>query len=205
MSAASRGERGFTLLELLVGCLLGALVTAAGVELLRVHVGIARRLQARLAAVGGAGWALAVAARDAELAGGDPTGAGAVRALALATDARLVLEGDRDGDGIADPGTAERVTLAWSSSSGGRFVRWLGAQSTSIAARVPAGGFRLRYFDEAGLEVAPPGPGLEMSSAARDRVRRVVLELDVVERSGTLEERTSLRTSAALRSRLEER
>jgi hypothetical protein len=64
---------------------------------------------------------------------------------------------------------------------------------------------RLRYFDAAGVEIAPPAPGAELDPAERDRVRRVALELDVAERAGTLEERTSLRAAAALRLRLAER
>jgi len=200
--APGSGQDGFTLLELLLGCVLGALVAAAGIELLRVHVGVARLLQARLASVGGASWALAVAARDVQTAGGDPQRSG-VAALATATGDRLVLGADRDGSGAVDADSAERVTLAWSSSSGGRFVRWLGNQSVSIASSVRPGGLRLRYFDAAGAEITSGGGAL--AAADRERVRRVALELDVTERAGAVEARAALRTGAALRTRLEER
>ena len=186
MSARVRGEDGFTLLELL-----------------RMHAGVARRLQTRLASVGGAGWALAVAARDAETAGGDPQRSG-VEALPAASRDRVILGADRDGNGSVAADTAERVTLAWSSSSGGRFVRWLGNQSISIASQVRSGGLHLRYFDAAGNEIAAAGAG-EIAAADRARVRRVALELEVIERAGVFESRTALRAAAALRMRLEER
>ncbi|MEW6269109.1 MAG: hypothetical protein AB1689_07400 [Thermodesulfobacteriota bacterium] len=196
------GQGGFTVLELLLGALLATLVVAAGVELLRVQVAVARRLQASLAATGGAGWALAVAARDAQVAGSDPRRTGVV-ALSAAGGERAVLESDRDGDGAVDAASEERVILAWSPSASGRFVRWLGSQSMSIASLVRAGGLRLRYFDAAGTELVP-GAG-ELPAADRDRVRRLALELDVTEQAGVVAAQARLRAAAALRLRLEER
>jgi len=202
MSARRSAEAGFSLVELLLACVIGALVVGAGLELLRVHVGVARRLQARLASTGGAAWALTVAARDAQLAGGDPARAG-IDAISSAGPERLVLGSDRDGSGAVDPDTAERVILARSTSSGGRFVRWLGAQSIGIAGQVRGGGLRLRYFDAAGAEILPVAG--EITPADRARVRLVTLALDVTEHAGTVEARSSLRTAAAVRTRLEER
>lgn len=200
--ARARGdERGFTVLELLVACLVGMLVVGAGIELLRVHVATARLLQTRLASSGGAAWALTVAGRDVQTAGSDPTRAG-VAALTTASADRVVLGSDRDANGVVDADTAERVTLAWSSSSGGRLVRWLGNQSVGIAA-VPAGGVRLRYFDASGTELT--GSGGVLDDAERARVRRVALALEVRETSGSQSATTVLRTAAALRTRLEER
>jgi len=203
MSPRAAGEAGFTLLELLLGCLLGTLVVVAGVELLRVHVGVARRLQTQLASVGGTAWALSIAARDAQLAGGDPTRSG-LEALGAASRERLILDADRDASGVVDANSAERVTLAWSSSSGGRFVRWLGNQSISIASQVESGGLRLRYLDAAGSEI-PTSGSADLAAGDRARVRCVALELDVIERAGVLEARCGLRGAAALRMRLEER
>lgn len=201
MSRRVWSEGGFTVLELLLGCVLGTLVVAAGVELLRVHVAVARRAQAALAATGGAAWALTVAARDVQVAGGDPRRAG-VAAIAVADAGRAVLESDRDGDGAVNGASDERVVLAWSSSGGGRFVRWLGSQSMSIASLVRSGGLRLRYFDEAGVELVPAA---ELTAAQRDRVRRLALELEVRDETGVVAARTRLRTAAALRLRLAER
>lgn len=195
-------EAGFTAVELLVACAVGALVLVSGLELLRVHVGVARLLQVRLAGLGGTAWALTVASRDVATAGGDPRGAG-VDALPTAAADHAVLGADRDGDGTVDPATAERVTLAWSSSSGGRLVRWLGNQSVGIAATVRSTGLRFRYFDGAGAELT--GPGGVLDEAARQRVRLVTVALEATEQSGTMAASTSLRGAAALRTRMEGR
>lgn len=197
-----RREAGFSALELLVACTVGALVLGAGVELLRVHAAVARLLQVRLAALGGTAWATTVASRDLATAGGDPRRAG-VDALPTAAVDRVVLGADRDGDGTVDPATAERVTLAWSSSSGGRLVRWLGNQSVGIAATVRSSGLRFRYFDATGAELTGPGGALDAS--ARQRVRLVTVALEATERSGTIAATTALRGAAALRTRLEGR
>ena len=195
-------EAGFTAVELLVACAVGALVLVGGLELLRVHVAVARLLQGRLAALGGTAWALTVASRDVATAGGDPRRAG-VDALPTAAVDRAILGADRDGDGSVDPATAERVTLAWSSSSGGRLVRWLGNQSVGIAATVRSTGLRFRYFDGAGAELT--GPGGVLDEAARQRVRLVTVALEATEQSGTMAASTSLRGAAALRTRMEGR
>ena len=195
-------EAGFTAVELLVACAVGALVLVGGLELLRVHVAVARLLQVRLAALGGTAWALTVASRDVATAGGDPRRAG-VDALPTAAVDRAILGADRDGDGSVDPATAERVTLAWSSSSGGRLVRWLGNQSVGIAATVRSTGLRFRYFDGAGAELT--GPGGVLDEAARQRVRLVTVALEATEQSGTMAASTSLRGAAALRTRMEGR
>jgi prepilin-type N-terminal cleavage/methylation domain-containing protein len=200
--AVVHDQRGFSLLELLIACVVGALVVGAGVELLRVHVATARRLQTRLASTGGAAWALTVAARDVQTAGGDPTRAG-VAALGTASNDRMILGSDRDASGAVEPDTAERVTLAWSSSGGGRLVRWLGNQSIGIAATVRTGGLIFRYFDAAGSELT--GAAGVLGDDERARVRRVALALEVRETSGTITATTVLRTAAALRTRLEER
>ena len=196
------GEAGFTAVELLVACAVGALVLVGGLELLRVHVAVARLLQVRLAALGGTAWALTVASRDVATAGGDPRRAG-VDALPTAAVDRAILGADRDGDGSVDPATAERVTLAWSSSGGGRLVRWLGNQSVGIAATVRSTGLRFRYFDGAGAELT--GPGGVLDEAARQRVRLVTVALEATEQSGTMAASTSLRGAAALRTRMEGR
>lgn len=197
-----RREAGFTAVELLVACAVGALVLVAGLELLRVHVAVAHLLQVRLAALGGTAWALTVASRDAATAGGDPRRTG-VEALGAAAADRAVLGADRDGDGAVDAATAERVTLAWSSSGGGRLVRWLGNQSVGIAATVRSSGMRFRYFDENGAELT--GPGGDLDAATRQRVRLVTLVLEATERSGTIAASTSLRGAAAVRTRIEGR
>jgi Tfp pilus assembly protein PilW len=197
-----RGEAGFSAVELLVASLVGLLVLAAGIELLRLHVAVARTLQVRLASLGGAAWALTVATRDVATAGGDPRRAG-VAAFATAATDRVIVEADRDADGSVDPATAERVTLAWSPTSGGRMVRWLGNQSIAIAATVRSSDLRFLYFAADGTEI--PGTGGVLDATDRARVRLVRSALAVEERSGTIAATTALRGAAAVRTRVEGR
>ena len=75
-----------------------------------------------------------------------------------------------------------------------------------LAIGVPAGGFRLRYFSQAGEIVPPAGTGgLDVASLAR--VRRIDLELTVEPTVSTLRNdpaaRMYLLGSAAIRSRRE--
>jgi Tfp pilus assembly protein PilW len=202
VAARRRGEAGFSAVELLVASLVGLLVLVAGLELLRLHVAVARTLQVRLASSGGAAWALTVASRDVATGGGDPRRTGVV-ALTTANADRVVVAADRDDDGSVDPSTAERVTLAWSSTSGGRLVRWLGTQSIAIAAAVRSSGLRFRYFAADGTEIT--GAAGVLDATDRERVRLVRSTLEVEERAGTIAATTTLRGAAALRTRLEGR
>jgi hypothetical protein len=200
----ARGEVGTSLLEVLVVAQLATLVLACALTLARTHVAVARGLQATLSARAAAEWALGVAVRDIALAGADPTRAG-ITAVSAATATSLVLEADRDGDGAIDTSSAERVQLAQLARPPGspvRLVRSLGGQAMPIASNLAPDGFRLRYFDADGAEIA--GSGVELDEAERERIRRVTLEIAVREDAGRSSAEVRLRTSAALRSRLGE-
>jgi prepilin-type N-terminal cleavage/methylation domain-containing protein len=190
---------GFTLVELLVAMLIGGVAIAAQVALFRLHGQVARRTQAELTATAGAAWALSIVVRDLELAGVDPLRSGVV-ALSQAGSDRLVVDQDHNGDGAIDASSAERVTISWSAQNGGRLLRALGRQSMNIATEVPAAGFRVRYFDATGAELPVPVAG-ELDAASAAAVRRVALELVVIERWGASQSRVTLRGAAALRAR----
>ncbi len=187
------------MVELLVAALLASLILGSGLALLRAQAAVARRLQAKLAALGAAGWALEIAARDLELAGADPQGIG-VAAIVAAGHDRVDLASDHDGDGVLDASSAERIRLSWSSASGGRLLRRLGNQSMSIASPVPAAGLRLRYLDARGVDLAA-SPMAELDAAACASVRQVSLDLTVREPVGDAAESITLTTRAALRAR----
>jgi prepilin-type N-terminal cleavage/methylation domain-containing protein len=191
--------RGFTLIELLVALLIGSVAICSEVALFRVHAQVARRTQSDINAAASAAWALSVVARDFELAGTDPLLVGVV-ALRQAGGERVVLDADLDGDGLVDPGSAERVTISWSAQGGGRLLRALGNQSMNIATRVPSAGFHIRYFDRDGAELLPAAGG-DLDAANADAVRRVELEHLVAEPFDASESRVTLRTGASLRSR----
>src|SRR5690606_39193667 len=114
------------------------------------------------------------------LAGADPRGAG-IAPVAEASAQRLVLHTDADGDGRIDAASAERVTLAWSAASGGRFVRGIGGQMMAIADGVERDALRFRYFAGDGTERFPPGGG-ELAAVDRLAIRRIVIEIAVTGR-----------------------
>ena len=196
--APARGERGSTVLELVVAAALAILVLGAGLALLRAHAIVARQLQDELTAVASAAWALDVGARDLELAGADPRRTGVV-GIRAADATSIQVDADQNGDGSVDTSSAERLTLSWSSASGGRLLRRLGAQSTAIASPVGSGGFSLRYFDPAGLEI---GGGSALDDAQRARVRRVRMAIAVRQYGDRPLPEVRLTSDAALRARL---
>lgn len=194
-------RNGFALVELLVATLVGTLVLGAAIALLR-HQGRALLFhQAATAAIGTAAWAAQIAARDVSLAGADPLRAG-LPALVSAGPERLVVQADRNGDGSVDPWSAERITLAWSTASGGSLQRRLGRQSMVIASGVARGDLRFRYFGVDGAEILP-GADAELAPQDLGRVRSVRLELGVRVQVGGSEPRTIVRVreGAALRVR----
>ncbi|HZR82085.1 MAG TPA: hypothetical protein VFD92_13395 [Candidatus Binatia bacterium] len=189
---------GTTVLETLIAAMLASLVLGAGLVLLRAHARFAREVQSSVAALSAAAWTLEVATRDVALAGADARRIG-VAPLRTADAAHVDLESDLDGDGAINASSSERTSLAWSSGSGGRLLRRIGAQSMAVASPVGAGGFRLRYFDAAGVEI---GGGGALDDAARARVRRVTIELAVRETPPRAGAEVRLRGAAALRARL---
>lgn len=191
------GEDGTTLVELLVASALGLVVVLTGVQLLRTHAALALQVQAELGASSGAAWALRTALRDVKRAGADPLQRG-IEALTTAHPDALALSRDADADGVIDTRSEESVGLAWTDRRGGRLSRRVGAQSMAIVAEVPDGGLRLRYFDEQGRELVAAG-GLD--EADRARVRRVEVDLEVVERFGNVSGRARLAGGASVRVR----
>lgn len=202
--AAGFTRAGFTLLEVLVAMLIGGIVICAELTLLGTHATVSRRAQAELGATGAAAWALSVVARDLELAGADPKQAGVI-GISQPSAERVSINTDLDGDGAIDLSSAERVTISWSEAGGGRLLRQLGNQAMNIAAPVPPGGFRLRYFASDGTELLP-GAGLAaLDPVSTARVKRVNLKLTVTEPWGARTASATLETSAALRARSESR
>ena len=168
------GERGTSIVELLVGTLLGLLALAA----LTAAVAVGARL---VAAAGARGEAedtaqLAVEAFtfDARRAGYDPSGAGIERVVQAGRDA-VTFGADLDGDGLVD-GASEEQTAYACSAANQRLSRIVGRQSMPLADGVSACG--LRYLDAAGTAFAVPPAGL--GAADRARIRALALDLTLV-------------------------
>jgi hypothetical protein len=184
-------------IETLIAALLASLVLGAALSLVRAHGMVVRRFQSELTARSIADWAIGIARRDIAFAGADPVRAG-ITALRSASGDHVELESDLDGDGAIDGASAERILLARAGQADGRFMRWVGRQSMSIAAPVPTAGVRLRYFDAAGEEIGSAGGAL--ADAERARVCRVTFELAVREVPDRPSGGIRLRSAAALRS-----
>lgn len=173
VSCARAGQRGFSLLELLVGGALGlaalALLTAGTAVGARFLTGVTARGEledvADLAAeafrfdIRRAGFSVPAVIADP---------------MPLARADRVTVLADLDGNGAIDATSEETVSIACQVASA-RVARIVGAQTLPLTSDVTA--CTLRYFDETGAELAVPAAGL--SAAARSRVRAVALEFDV--------------------------
>ena len=173
MSGRKRSQ-GTSLVELLVGTLLGLLVLAA----LTAAVAVGGRL---VAAAGARGEAedtaqLAVEAFtfDARRAGYDPSAAG-VEAVVQARPDGVTLGADLDSDGVVDT-TSEEQTAYACSAANQRLSRIIGRQSLPLADGVSACG--LRFFDATGAAMAVPAAGL--GAADRGRIRALALDLTLI-------------------------
>ena len=191
------GQVGSTLVELLVASALGLVVVLAGVQLLKTHAALALQVQADLGASSGAAWALRAALRDVKRAGADPLQRG-LDAVAMARSDAVSVHRDADADGVIDPRSEETVGYLWNRRAGGRVSRRVGTQSMTIVSQVPEGGLRLRYFDGEGRELPATA---DLDDAERARVRRVEVDLEVVERLGDVAARASLSGAASVRVR----
>jgi prepilin-type N-terminal cleavage/methylation domain-containing protein len=184
-------RRGFTLVELLAGLALAALLTpvAVGVvaSVLRMLGGLAIRAEADDVAH----LAVEAFAFDLRRAGFDPRGI-AVDPLAEARPDRLTLQADLDGDGVVDAGSEETVAYACATAAQ-KLSRVVGTQSLPLASDVVT--CTLGYLDAGAAPIPTPATGLD--AAARRRVRAVTLDLAIVPAS--LHAPTTRRTTVALR------
>ncbi|MGH7896009.1 MAG: hypothetical protein ACREQL_15160 [Candidatus Binatia bacterium] len=182
---------GSTLVELLVGVALAALLATAIVGAVASGLRMLARLGLRAEAEDIAHLAVEALAFDVRRAGVDPMGAG-IEALADARPDRLTLQADLDGDGTVDP-ASEETTMYVCSASGRKLSRVIGGQSLPLANDVGACG--LAYADRTGALLVPPAGGLD--GTTRQRVRLVTLDLALAPPGLTAP--TTRRASIALR------
>jgi Tfp pilus assembly protein PilW len=185
--------RGFTLVELTVGLALGLLVVAMLVAATAAGTRLLARAAVRAEGEDTAQLGIEAFVFDVRRAGYDPANAG-VAALLLATDTRLTIAADLDRDGAVDPASEEQTTWVCDRVTR-KLSRMVGAQSLPLADGVTA--CALSYLDGAGTTLPAAGAGLD--AAARDRVRRVVLDLTLLPSGARAP--TTRRVSVALRGR----
>lgn len=173
-TAVVSGQRGVTLIELLVGLGLALLALGACTGALAAAGRLVAALGSRAEVEDTAQLAAEAFRFDVRRAGFDPAASGLERLPAAQPDL-LTLNADLDADGVLDT-SSEEVTSWRCATAPPRLSRVIGAQSLPIAA--PTTRCALRYFDAAGVELLPPsGSGLDV--VERARVRRVVLEVGV--------------------------
>ncbi len=155
MTAASsrRDTGGMTLVELLVGMLLGLVAAAAMTMVLRVAAAASTRAGSEAERAIEAAAALDQLVRDVRVAGYDPRGIGIAPFTLTAADG-LELQADLDGDGAIDASSEERITYRVAASSRS-LQRVVGTQSLPILSDVASDGLRLAYADGDGTELDP--------------------------------------------------
>jgi Tfp pilus assembly protein PilW len=178
-TAAKRRETGVTLVELMVGLVLGLLVVAGLTALLSATLAARERAGRGVERLAATTAALDQLARDIRLAGYDPQARG-IGGVTTASIASVSLDADLDGDGTIDTTSEEHVTYRVAASSG-TLQRVVGAQSLPLLSDVGTGSFILHYLDGVGAELDPLAP------TTRSAVRMIWAELRVAA-VGTLPE-----------------
>ena len=158
-----------TLVELVVGMLLGLAGAAALTALLRVGVAAWQRAGAHAEVETEVAGAIDQMTRDFRLTGYDPRAAG-IGGLTITERARVELTADLDGNGAIDADSEERIGYRWSAASGS-LQRVVGRQSLPILTDVAPGGLRFDYFDGAGNALDP--------TAATTAARTKLITVDV--------------------------
>jgi type II secretory pathway component PulJ len=156
-----------TLLELLIGMVLGLGVLAAMSALLGASLQSWRRADAGAEAREALADALDQLDRDVRLAGYDPTGSG-LAGIVDASAQSLEVEADLDGNGMVDADSEEHVTYRCARDCE-TLERVVGRQVMPLVSGLEPGMFRLRYFDERDREVAAA------DAATRATIRRVTV------------------------------
>jgi hypothetical protein len=113
--------------------------------------------------------------REVRQAGANPTCAAGLSAIADAKQNLLKIQSDLDGDG-AVTSTNETITYQYKFSNN-VLERVSNGSTDALIDGVSLAGSRIRYFDQAGVEVTAGSTGL--SSAQRDNVRRIRIELTI--------------------------
>lgn len=164
------GQRGVTLVELLVALLLGLGVAATVGWFQRAQFLAMEDQATQLDLQGTARAIIDVFARDVRRAGMDPRCAKAVQALVEATPTTLRLQADLNANGTLEAASED---LRYRLVEGG-VERTSGSATEPLIENVESSGSRLRYFDAAGTELIGSGG---LSAAQLTLVRRVRLEL----------------------------
>jgi len=144
-------QAGHSLVEVLIATAVMALLMAATLSILQSGLAASGWGSGRVEAQQAVRAALERMARELREAGYDPASAG-LEAVVVAEPARIVFQGDLNGNGVIDP-THERVTYVLRAGEN-TLRRDAGGGAQPIADGVRR--FTLAYFDDHGLSTTDP-------------------------------------------------
>jgi prepilin-type N-terminal cleavage/methylation domain-containing protein len=187
----SRGNGGFTLVEILVGIGIFSLVALALTTILLSSTRLGSRTSRRAEVQGGSRQTLSLISTELRQAGADPSipQAGIVGIVA-ADSVSIHIRADLNGDGVmqtAEP--SEEVTYTWADSTN-TITRNTGSGAVPVLSNVTALSFR--YFDASGNALTP----LPLSAANAALVTSIEVSFTAEEgdsRPVTLATRVNLR------------
>lgn len=201
-------QRGFTLIDTLVGLAVALVVGAGAVTFVRAQ-SLALRTQAAQTDVNDqARGVIELMAREIRLAGLNPrciTTPPPVTALVTAEPQRLRIQYDRNENGILDTGASasEDVTYQYVTDTL-TLQRITGDTTSDLATNVPTDGFEIKYFQSNGTEIVGTLAGNALTPAEMAAVYRISIKLEPVESADTrlpTNARSTLWTSVLLRNR----
>ena len=170
-------QSGFTIAEVLVATSLSLVAVSAFASFGRSQLSAMRNQAAQNDIQMTARSIVDLFTREVRGAGANPSCGPGVTAIAEARAGLVHIQSDLDGDGTA-AGPGEDIVYQYRFSPDG-FERVQNGTVDVLVDGVALAGSRFRYFDGSGAEIVPGSTGL--TSAQRDGVRRVRIELSVTE------------------------
>lgn len=168
-----RGQRGLSLIEVLVALLIGASLAATIGWFQHTQFLTLEDQAAQLDVQTAARAVIDVFARDVRRAGMDPRCTKAVQALLEASPTTVRIQADLNANGALDVASED---LRYRIVGDTRLERRQGNTVEPLLDGVDLAGSRFRYYDASGAEIVTTGA---LTTAQRAQVRRVRLELAV--------------------------
>lgn len=193
-----RCQRGFTLVEILVATAVGLVVVAGIFAFNRFQLRSLQGQAHQLDIQGTTRGLTLLLEQEVRNAGTNPRAVATFSAIAHRSDAgEIHLQSDYNGDGrVDDDGEDVRYVLDVENQ---RILRFDDGDSEVLIDRIVLNGARFRYFNGAGVELTPGDQGL--TSAQRNAVRKVRLELAMEQQNLGLANFARMSTDIDLRNR----
>lgn len=203
------GERGLSIIELLVAMVVALMFALAGWMFQRAQ---AHELSNQVAEIDGtekirsALWFLS---REIRGAGTDPllvalTTAGST-GISEARQDRLLVQFDTNSDGVIDPNATDpdAESVLYTYNGGNQSIqRTVAGVTQTLITDVPGSGLQLTYYDSAGNELVPAGSPATLSSSQRDLVAFVRVRLRVISETRPFPTTLRLSSRVTIRNRI---